>query len=204
MEVVVLGLLGLLGKAFTLIKTHLSITRGYHIGCPIGMTLYYSDKVLMSALNALSKLSLEPMVKEIMSEFFSDVDLDKVKLRLDSTLLAYGSPKAMVFGHTIYWRSPSFDRCNEADMGLLMHELVHVRQFENDGEAKFACKYGAGVLYYRDYESIPYEQEAIAFTKKHKKAMYDRVKAHPYCIRYLDEEQRRLTSSDDWDWLVWG
>lgn len=177
---------------------------GYLIGCPTGVALYYSDKALMKVWNPGKKKKLEPMVKEIMSEFFSDVDLDRVRLRLNSTLLTYGSPDAMVLGHTIYWRSSSFDPCDPADMSLLMHELVHVRQCENDGEVKFACKYGAGVVSTLSYESIPYEKEAEAFRNKKKFAMFNKMKAHPLCSEKIEREQRRLTSSDDWDWLVWG
>ena len=173
-------------------------------GCTLGIAVYYADKALMKSTNPGKKKKLKPMVKEIMSEFFSDVDLDKVRLRFNSTLLAYGVPKAMVFGHTIYWRSSSFDACEEADMALLMHELVHVRQFENDGETKFACKYGTGVVSQQKYELIPYEREAIAFKNEKKEAMYNKMKAHPLCSEKIEEEQRRLTSSDDWDWLVWG
>ena len=175
------------------------------VGCPTGVAVYYADKASMKVWNRnKKKKKLEPMVKEIMSEFFSDVDLDRVRLILDSTLIAYGSPYAMVFGYLIYWRSSSFDPCNEVDMGLLMHELVHVRQFENDGELIFGCKYGTGVLSTLSYESIPYELEAKAFAKKNKEAMDKEREAHPICSEKIEEEQRRLTSSDDWDWLVWG
>ena len=174
------------------------------IGCSVGVAVYYTDKAAMKIKNSGQKKKLEPMVKEIMSKFFSDVVLDKARLRLDSTLLTIGSFDAMTLGHTIYWRSPSFDPCVWEDMTLLMHELVHVRQIENDREVIFACKYGNGVLSTQSYESVPYEREAEAFKDKKKGEMYDMMVAHPLCIKKIEEEQRRLTSSDDWDWLVWG
>ena len=100
-----------------------------------------------------------------------DVDLDEVVVRPAPARLArvWGSEiSAMTLRATIYVRASVLER-DPATLGsLIVHELVHVRQWAQLGTLRFLWKYGGGYLRGRltglshmaAYRAIPLEIEA--------------------------------------------
>jgi hypothetical protein len=69
------------------------------------------------------------------------------------------------FGHRIYLTAP-LDPGSRSQLGILAHELTHVRQFERDAAAggDFSWRYCRGwVDASYSYEGNPYEQEAFGY-----------------------------------------
>ena len=70
---------------------------------------------------------------------------------------------AMTVGHFVFLR-----RGNEADVGLLAHELVHVQQWRELGAPRFLYRYvgayirnrASGLGHWEAYRAIPFEAEA--------------------------------------------
>jgi hypothetical protein len=74
----------------------------------------------------------------------------------------------LTIGRRIWLRPEVLERGEDHLIGILRHELVHVRQYERDGVVSFLLRYVAeylrgrlrGLSHFDAYSSISYEREA--------------------------------------------
>jgi hypothetical protein len=75
---------------------------------------------------------------------YGNVSLDKVSLITGASLgWLPGSKSGLTLNNTVYLKTEDFSVCNWEHMKLLIHELVHVEQYQTLGALQFACQYGA-------------------------------------------------------------
>jgi len=162
-----------------------------------GITWLAAGRPLNAAINSGGKSKLATSVKDVMSPWFDRSLLNQVELRDHATLVAPPDKIALTSGYTVYWKG-SFDQCDEVDMNVLMHELVHVRQYEDLGVVWFALEYAAETAQH-GYDGNRFEKEAINFVAVYSPEMRKRME-NECAIVIVQRAARR----DGWFWLMWG
>ncbi len=140
--------------------------------CTGGIVVYEAAKAAANAANSVpgdyrSKHKLRPEIKHEMCALFPDLDLDRLRIRINCTLPGEWYPSeanvdAMTFGYTIYFKNSGYMTQGDDKRRLLIHELVHVEQVRRlGGETAFACEYGKGYVNAgMSYRANPFEVEA--------------------------------------------
>jgi hypothetical protein len=163
----------------------------------LGILIGWVDRGLTWLLNAAKdRRMLSARTRRIMAEFFHDIDLDSVGIVEHARLVAPPEKHAMVHGHTIYWEG-TFHDCSYDDEELLMHELVHVRQFEREGSTGFYADYGRWESGGGNWLEI--EAEGFAFDNK--SALYQNVRAE--CPNAVAPSPAPGGTPADF-WIIWG
>jgi hypothetical protein len=108
---------------------------------------------------------LSKPMKDIFRHFFPPAILDKVTVKWNCHGLLGSDTEGMTFGTKIFVEHPN-NPCDFDAMVLLLHELVHVTQYERDGFALFACNYPWQFIWSGfNYEEMTYEAEAYAVSR---------------------------------------
>jgi gas vesicle protein len=137
-------------------------------------TLAEADNILLNFWKLPKRLS--DTIKAEAAPLFPDVPLDRVFYIENATLSANhfdGGTDAMTFSHVelagvnfayMIYVDDVVDDTRVEDLGLMIHELVHVDQYRKFGfEDAFACAYGVGFAGAGfSYENNPLEAEAFA------------------------------------------
>ena len=145
-------------------------------GCAGGKAIYATTNALLEARHPRrQRRKLAPKTIARLQPLFPEFDLSNVRFITSASLPrnwfpALAEAQAMTFGSHIWFKAKR-KQVEDTDEGLrlLMHELVHVRQYRERGSSKdvFACHYGAGFLQGGSYETNPMEIEAFQFVTDH-------------------------------------
>jgi len=135
-----------------------------------GILVFYASKVLAWIVNSgLQFQKITPDTEKRLRIVFPGMQFDKIRIVFNAWLPAHIFNKTiegMTFRNRIYI-AHSHVRHNHASLMLLIHELVHIRQILDMGEAVFACKYGAQFLRNGGYGAgMPLEKEAYEFVNR--------------------------------------
>jgi hypothetical protein len=145
-----------------------------------------------------SRVALSACLKSVLKVDFPSVRLDEVRVVEDAVMVPRG--RAMTEGHTIYFRD-RFSEDKGQDLSDLMHELVHVRQFEKYDEWAFNVVYAYDYVNgFFSYEDSPLERETRDFVSVHFASFELRFKANCNAA-YVPVSS--LVERDDWAWLYW-
>lgn len=129
-----------------------------------GSAAYYSGKALMRALNAgKPRRALSAPAARRLQPLFPAMELSRVAIVEEARLVArwFERPRrtdGMAFGGVVYLAGPYSERTHEGLL-LLAHELAHVQQIRELGEAAFARRYGEEWLAH-GYADMPLERDA--------------------------------------------
>jgi hypothetical protein len=85
-------------------------------------------------------------------------------------------------------------------MSLLLHELVHVDQYQVKGRAWFACEYGKSIVG-RFSSDIPLEWEADDVQDSHHDDLVEAI--DKACEATIAKTVHGDPMPSDWFWLVW-
>jgi hypothetical protein len=135
-----------------------------------GILVFYTCKILARIMN-LRKPSyrISPDTAKSLKYLFAGMQLDDVTVVYNAWLPAHifnKSIEGMTFRNMIYITHGHTPQ-HYASLMLLIHELVHIRQILDLGEAVFACQYGAQFLRNRGYGAgMQLENEAYTFVEK--------------------------------------
>ena len=101
-------------------------------------------------------------MRRVVGPCLPSVDLDRVRVHPHARLALPARFRALTLGRRIYVRGPLHPE-SLVHMRLLLHELVHVAQWERDpwGWLGFAARYGAGVAGAWGWAAHPMECEAV-------------------------------------------
>lgn len=154
-----------------------------HGGCKGGKLIYASVDKALAVLNiGKSKPSLPAKLRTALDPEFPDC-MNLSKVRFIRSANGFGTinffnrkAEAITIGNLIYFKRNVIWSA-QAHCSLLMHELVHVLQYQNRRSSKtaFACDYGTGYVNAGyDYEANPMEKEARDFVKSHFKNFWKR------------------------------
>jgi hypothetical protein len=183
---------------FPVAKATVEITKQAVRGMACTLGFFGYPIVWLSASGELKPLSAR--VKYVMEYFFPDLDLDSVQIATDASAAIPGDKDAVTLNTSIYIMG-AFDECDKENMRLLMHELVHVRQYMNKGWARFSCDYALQFLASGgSYEDIPMEQKARKFADDNHDAMVARMK--DVCAKVTGPIQ--VSQPANWFWITWG
>jgi RHS repeat-associated protein len=130
----------------------------------------------LDPVNFLDPSGLFPLskcAKDRLSPYFPDLDLDDVDLQLGVPwpvqVVMGGDVNAFTLGNTVYVDPAAYDESSAAGLGLIGHELEHVRQFQRAGGVvsfggdyigEYISNRRAGQNHDDAYRNIPYEGEA--------------------------------------------
>jgi hypothetical protein len=112
-----------------------------------------------------------------------------------------GSKAGLTLGNTVYLKNPEVDACNWKHMKLLIHELVHVHQYQTLGRLGFSCLYGA--LIAQDFDTNnALERDAERVEDGFLTQLDSEIsKACPGAVTTSRSASPRNQS--DWFWVVW-
>lgn len=167
------------------------------LGSLIGIAVGWVDRGVDWILNfGKDAKKLSARTKRVMEEFFSDIDIDTVRMVEHARLAAPSKARAMTHGHKIYWEG-GFQDCQFKDQRDLMHELVHVRQYERLGSTGFYAEYGRFIATGGNWLEI----EADGFVLDHGGALEQHLVVE--CPNA--EAPRPVPEAGPPDfWIVWG
>lgn len=154
----------------------------------MGRGLYAAGAKLMQLTH--DRRSAEPLddrVKAALRPSFGAL-VDRVRVIWDAIPLDRWSPVqpggttlGMTFGHEIYIAYPRPVEWSESDLELILHELVHTRQFEELGHSfsEFGYRYFKGWAR-AGFQYFPNRMEAHARDDAHRHAgeAWERYKSH--------------------------
>jgi hypothetical protein len=114
--------------------------------------------------------------REILAGFLPELDLETVRVRHRARLAIPRRYRAITLGSGIYAR-PALEASRLEDLELLLHELVHVRQYRRLSRLGFAWVYGAeiGAVGYR---RNALETEAREFVRRHQAELRERHRGY--------------------------
>jgi len=130
-----------------------------------GILIFAFHKLWCLILNDHRLKPIPPAIQEPLSTVApSEVDLTRVRVADRAKLALPTGFRAITLGRRIYIRG-WWDPERPGDFQLLVHELVHVAQYERDtwGWLGFAAKYGAGVAGTWRWARHPMEKEAVRY-----------------------------------------
>jgi hypothetical protein len=146
-------------KAFKVIWNIISAILGLLFGTIIG--LIYLGIIKLINFNK-KRIKLSPALQRSLSTYYPSVNLDKVRITSMANGILYGKT-ALVQGNDIFYKY-IFSEKNTDDLKLLLHELIHVKQYREYGIAKFYVLYAYGYIYNMfSYPDIPIEKEAFDY-----------------------------------------
>lgn len=134
-----------------------------------GPAAYHAGKAAMRALNAdRPRRTLSSDAAGRLGWLFPALDLTRVEVVERARLVARWVERpprtaGMAFGGVVYLADPYTERTREGLL-LLAHELAHVEQIRQLGEAAFARRYGEEWLAY-GYARMPLEREAEGYRR---------------------------------------
>lgn len=131
------------------------------------------------------KIKLTNKMTLFMKPRFPHIDFGKVTLITGAELLFVSSERnGLALGYDIYiretWGPPMHGECSKRRMKLLLHELVHVQQYQlHLVHGTYACHYlfefvAAGY----SYENNLLEREAVAFERSQEESLYATMEKH--------------------------
>ena len=132
-----------------------------------GIMIYNAAKASSTLVNYNKNyLRIFPDTMSRVKIFYPSLDLSRVRIVKNANLPAnwIESPSkttGMTFGWNVYSKKSDLEYDYDGLL-LLIHELTHVQQMRNHGEAAFAARYGEEYLQY-GYPDMPLEREAFEF-----------------------------------------
>jgi hypothetical protein len=138
-------------------------------GSAAGLSVYNVSKKAAELMNkSKPKHKLTAETKNRFEAFFQKLDWEKIFIIEQAELpanLFKDNIAGMTFGHEIYTTYKNSQTDYFAMLNLI-HELVHVGQFEMLGENEFAKQYGQQFVTCGGYgEKMPFEAEAYGFVR---------------------------------------
>jgi len=174
------------------------------LGCAGGIVGYIGISIYGFVTRPGDIHNLSASVISIMKHFFPSIDFDKITVRLGAKIIVRSGKRGMAIGRTIYLKQRTFDHCDERDMKLLMHELVHVRQYLDYGSVlpgvRSGCAYGQGFTQNWSSETNPKEVEARNFVTVNKEELLRLMSD----VCTVVKRERTSTRRANWFWLTWG
>jgi len=157
-------------------------------GCIAGQEIYRQTDEMLSIMNPPYLTSRDSLPQALQTalrpEFRADMDLSKVRYVSDTNGFGVinwfnSEAEAITIGNLIYFKR-NVKWSAQAHCWLLMHELVHVWQFQRRRSIKlvFSCDYGIGYAN-NGYEANPMEKEARDFVEAHFEDFWKRYIASP-------------------------
>lgn len=115
---------------------------------------------------------LSDCAKELLQQYFPNLDLNKIKLHLDNSLSNF-SISGMTHGNQIYY-NPDDINGSVAGISALGHEIQHSVQYQEGGLLGFYWNYAGewyfngwlGLHGYDNYRHIHYEEESFAMENR--------------------------------------
>lgn len=121
------------------------------VGCAVGKAILSETRRSAELANFFRpRKELQVATRTKLQTLFPELDVDKIRVRTGCRLPSNkfskeGSIYAMTFEWTIYWRDKTLNESDPTQFVKLVHEVVHVEQYQRfGGEKGFACKYGEG------------------------------------------------------------
>ncbi len=125
----------------------------------------------------MKRISLE--AKKLLAPFFPTLNLDHIRfyqggLRLGHLILLLNRATAITFGEKIFFARGMLDDSTITGITLIVHELTHVRQYQEIGFLKFLYRYLRDYLQSRikgkdhnsAYYNVGFEQEAFDYERE--------------------------------------
>lgn len=122
----------------------------------LSVPVYCLYELLVRTINR-RPVALSAETELVVKPYFTDLDLDDVRLRAPATLLS--GRAGLTLGHRIFV-TRRLDPNSPDDMALLIHELVHVRQRMRFGRFAMMHRYGVEWARQLSYHNHPMEIEA--------------------------------------------
>ena len=175
--------------------------------CGAGVTAFAGSEARMAFADTDPPRSLTPEEIAICAQILTlgghvSVKLNKVSLYTGASLgWLPGSKDGLTLNYDVYLKTTDFSVCNWRHMKLLIHELVHVDQYETLGALEFACVYGT--LIAADFDSnneleIEADRVEEGFLPQLQEACRAACAARPGSgIPETD------ATPSDWFWVVW-
>ncbi len=123
------------------------------VGCALGKAILSETRRSAELANFFRpRKELQVATRAKLQTLFPELDVDQIRVRTGCRLPSNkfskeGSIYAMTFDWTIYWRDKTLTESDPTQFVKLVHEVVHVDQYQRlGGEKGFACKYGEGYL----------------------------------------------------------
>jgi hypothetical protein len=109
-----------------------------------------------------NRIKLSPSLQRILSNHYPSIDLYKIKIISMANGILYGKT-GLTQGNEIFFKC-TFSENNIDNLKLLLHELVHVKQYTKYGMWKFYILYAYGYINkVFSYPDIPLEKEAFDY-----------------------------------------
>lgn len=155
-----------------------SFRRGYPAGAAIQEKRYPFARALPEPLKAALRAS----------KLYPEIDLDRIRVHWSALpfnswnvggrekVLAGKQADAQTFGYQIYVRDPDASPLDFSRVSVLVHELVHVKQYlrHKSSLEDFGYEYGKDYKRANEvYEDNPMEKEAFDFEDAHAQDVYD-------------------------------
>jgi hypothetical protein len=184
------------------------------LGCLAGTLGYGYASSWVHTFGGGDKRRLSNKERQVMSDVFSKTGysphFDDVWVITSANLSGIpGNPAGLCLGYSVYLRARNFATCDVDDeaiedyhafMSVLLHELVHVAQYQARGRMKFACEYGRAILA-RFSTSIPFEWEAGQIQNEHHGDLLEAI--HNVCAGETASAEAPSATKADWFWIVW-
>lgn len=152
---------------------------------------------------------LDPREKALLRAFFSDNDvpIDTLRIHENATLLAPKDKTAMCVGNRIYWEGqldicPSDDGYGDRQARVLVHEVVHARQFYEGGfwEVDYISAYLLEWVIGLFAGGNAMEAEADTFVSLRREDIHSRREL----VCRADRDSLLAASPEAWDWILLG
>ena len=148
------------GRIFKGIWIGVSAILGFTLGIVIGW-IYVGIIILSNHFKKRIKLSTS--LRRTLKDYYPSIDPDKVRIISSANGILYGKT-GLTQGNEIFFKC-TFSENNIDNLKLLLHELVHVKQYTKYGMWKFYILYAYGYIKKMfSYRNIPMEVEAFDYT----------------------------------------
>lgn len=137
----------------------ISAILGFVLGTIAGW-IYLGTLLLINVFKKRLKLSL--YLQGVLKTYYPTINLDKVTIITKANGIPYGKI-ALTEGYKIFCRN-DFSENKTEDLKLLLHELVHVKQYYDRGIGAFYIAYAYEYINEMfSYSNIPMEKEAVDY-----------------------------------------
>jgi hypothetical protein len=158
--------------------------------CPTGMAFFlFTEGVNRYRNLVFTPQKMDAFTQERMRQLFPNMRLDEIKLYEGADVFPSWAA-AITFRKTIFIRS-QVRTCDYSENKVLVHELVHVKQYHQLGFYQFACRYADEVLRGAPGKVLPpqnpnplllhgesLEDEAYIFEEQNRRTLYQDLVKH--------------------------